>query len=167
MKYGHNKLTEFILCCFTHDYLQQMCFCVRQCLKCYLQIHLWYWIGEGCTEVWNNETLFTLYTKAPRTQRNILQYNCLLKKWCTIKYILLSVITNVCSNLIFITENPVSLNVVEPKFTSNHIIFRNGKFFNKYDWWNTSFSYTYESKTPPELLPTKRFTFSGTMLCSD
>jgi hypothetical protein len=119
----HNS--ELILCCFIHDYLQQMCFCVRQCLKCYLQICTWYWVGEGCTEVWNNEILVTLYTKAPRTHRSILQYDCLLEEWCSIKYILLSVITNVCSDLIFITKNPVSLNSVEPKFTSSHIIFRN------------------------------------------
>lgn len=59
-----------------------------------------------------------------------------------------------CSDLIFITENPVSLNSVEPKFTSSHIIFRNGKFLINMTG-ETSFSYTYESKIPQELLPTK------------
>lgn len=167
MRYGHNKLTIRTQTLLLHPWLLTADVFLCKAVSEVLFADTWYWVGEGWTEVWNNEILFTMCTKTPRTHRTILQYDCLLKEWCIIKYILLSVITKVCSDLIFISENPVSLHSVEPKFTSSHIIFRNGKFFNKYDWRNTSFSYTYESETPQELLPTKRFKFSGTMFCND
>lgn len=125
MRYGHNKLTNRTHTLLLHPWLLTadvfLCKAVSEVLFADTYMILSWWRLYWGVKQWNIG--YTVHKSSQNTQKYSLV--CLLKEWYTIKYILLSVITNVCSDLIFITENPVSLFSVEPKFTSSHIIFRN------------------------------------------